>query len=281
MTEKDQAEHDEEYQELLALYETLLNSMNTDGEKEALYTLSEKRTDIAFKYLTKGFNISVDWGLHLLQLSDGLTEDEQKMKERVEAGINNLIDFSVCEEYQLYKEVDNLIGDSEIDIDVEDYAELIALCKKYNDTYSAIENADISYSGVIAAWWIKRASNEYLVYWTQNDARVRPWHMALQGYAAHPDEFPSWMIPPIEYHCRCFLTGLDLSEASANLHNIKNVTKEFEKPSQLSDVYSESLAKCGRIFGPSHSYFTVMEDDTEMLHDFVGRLKEKYYGKKI
>ena len=71
--------------------------------------------------------------------------------------------------------------------------------------------------------------------------------MALQGYAAPRDEFPSWMIPPIEYNCRCFLEILEVPRADAKLSQIKGSAKDLVKPKQLNSVYSESLAKCGRI----------------------------------
>ena len=101
--------------------------------------------------------------------------------------------------------------------------------------------------------------------------------MALQGYAAPRDEFPSWMIPPIEYNCRCFLEILEVPHANAKLSQIKGSAKDLIKPQQLNTVYSESLAKCGRIFGPSHSYFSIKEADSSMLMGFVSRLREKYY----
>ena len=53
----------------------------------------------------------------------------------------------------------------------------------------------------------------------------------------------------------------------------KNVTP----PKQLDGVFSESLAKCGRIFSSAHSYFSVKEIDKSMLAGFVTRLKEKYH----
>ena len=221
----------------------------------------------------------MDNAIQLLKNSEdeNLTQQEKDLIDRLTAAILNLIDFSVCEEYQLYDEVLDMVGDTDIDFNSDEYDELLAVCKKYNDQYSAIENSDIEYAGIVAAMWMKMSATDYAVYWTQNDTKVRPWHMALQGYAAPRDEFPSWMIPPIEYNCRCFLEILEVPRADAKLSQIKGSAKDLVKPKQLNSVYSESLAKCGRIFGPTHSYFSVKEKDTEMLMGFVSRLREKYH----
>lgn len=279
MTEEQQAEHDSDYQSLVALFNMLLKSLRTNDKEEALYALAELRTEIAFKHVTKGLGIEVDEAITLLKSSDdeNLTQHNKDLIDRLSAAIFNLIDFSVCEEYQLYDEVLEMVGDSEIDFNSDEYDDLLAICKKYNDQYSAIENSDIEYAGVMAALWIKMSTNDYVVYWTQNDAKVRPWHMALQGYAAPRDEFPAWMIPPIEYNCRCYLEILEVPYASVKLNQVKGSAIRLEKPKQLNEVYSESLAKCGRIFGSSHSYFSVKESDKAMLMKFVARLKEKYY----
>lgn len=279
LTEEEKAQHQSEYQALLALFIALLKSWNNGEREEALYALAELRTEFAFNHVLKGLGVDLDYAMMLLQNRDdeNITQQDKDMRARILAAILNLIDFSVCEQYQLYDEVLDKNGDNDIDFNSEDYEELLALCKKYNDTYAMIEDADIEYAGVMAALWLSLSSKDYLVYWTQNDSKVRPWHLELQGYAAPRDEFPSWMIPPIEYNCRCFLEHLDIASTTAQIKNIKGSALSIEKPKQLSDVYSESLAKCGRIFGPSHDYFKVKENDVEMLKGFVARLREKYH----
>lgn len=279
MTEEQQARHDSEYQSLQALFIALLRSLRDGDKEEALYTLCELRTEHAFKYVLDGLGVDYDEAVILLQSTndENLTQHDKDLRDRLIAAIQNLIDFSVCEEYQLYDEVTGLADGDEIDFNSEEYEDLLAICEKYNDTYAAIENGDIEYAGKIAALWIRMSAADYVVYWTQNDAKVRLWHMALQGYAAPKDEFPSWMIPPIEYNCRCFLEVLEVASVRSGLHRVKGSAKNIKKPKQLDDVYSESLAKCGRIFSPSHSYFAVKEKDKEMLQGFVSRLKEKYH----
>ncbi|MBT1285858.1 phage minor head protein [Phocaeicola dorei] len=279
MTTEQQARHDSEYQSLQALFISLLRSLRDGNTEESLYALCELKTDLAFKYVLDGLGVGYDEAIILIQSAndDNLTQHDKDLRDRLIAAIQNLIDFSVCEEYQLYDEAVEMLGDGELDFNSEDYEDLLAICEKYNDTYASIENSDIEYAGKIAAMWIRMSANDYVVYWTQNDAKVRPWHMALQGYAAPRDEFPSWMIPPIEYNCRCFLEILEVASVNGKLRQFKGAAKGIEKPQKINDVYSESLAKCGRIFGPSHNYFTIKEGDREMLQGFVTKLKEKYY----
>lgn len=279
MTEDEKARHDSEYKELVALYIELLHSLGSDNEESALMMLSQTRFEQAFGYVLDGLDIDYDEAIALLKSKNdnGLTKEDIEIRKRLIAAIDNLVDFSVCEEYQLYDETIETLGGEEIDFDSDEYEELLVLCGKYNDSYAAIENSDIRYAGMMAALWSKLSVSDYLVYWTQNDAKVRPWHMALQGYAASVDEFPSWMIPPIEYNCRCFLEPLEVSSLAGKINLIKNSTRKVKKPKQLDDVYSESLAKCGRIFGKSHSYFKVKKADKPMLERISSAIKEQYY----
>ena len=282
MSDEQKLQHDSEYKTLLALFIALLKNKNTDMEEEALYELAELRAEYAINYAIKGIGIEYDKAMMLLknQHDENLTQQDKEIRDRLVAAVNNLVDFSVCEEYQLYSEAMDMSED-EIDFNSEEYEELEDLCEKYNNAYAAIENSDIEYAMGVAAWWVNVARSEYIVYWTQNDAKVRPWHMELQGYAAPRDEFPSWMIPPIEWNCRCFLETLDGEYVKASSDKIKKVmgaAQKITKPSQIDDVFSESVATCGRIFGPSHSYFNVKEKDKEMLKGFVKRIRTKYYG---
>lgn len=131
MTEEQQTEHDSDYQSLLALYTQLLKSLHNDDKEEALYALAELRTEIAFKHVVKGLGIDIDEALQLLKNSNdkNLTQYDKDLIARLTAGILNLIDFSVCEEYQLYDEVLEVVGDTEIDFNSDDYDDLVALCK--------------------------------------------------------------------------------------------------------------------------------------------------------
>ena len=285
MSDDEKAQHESEYKALLALFIALLKNLHTDSKEEALYELCELRAEFAINHALKGMNLSVDEALMLLQNYDdeNLTQRDKDIRDRVVAAVNNLIDFAVCEEYQLYLEASQKVGDDDIDFNSDDYEDIEDLCDKYNDIYAAIENSDIEYAMAIAAWWVSIARKEYLVYWTQNDTKVRPWHMALQGYAAPRDEFPAWMIPPIEWNCRCFLTTLEqgVMGSSSDVKKVMGAALKVKKPEQISDVFSESVAKCGRIFSDSHPYFKIKDSDKEMLDGFVKRIRQNYYGKEV
>lgn len=285
MSDDEKAQHESEYKALLALFIALLKNLHTDSKEEALYELCELRAEFAINHALKGMNLSVDEALMLLQNYDdeNLTQRDKDIRDRVVAAVNNLIDFAVCEEYQLYLEASQKVGDDDIDFNSDDYEDIEDLCDKYNDIYAAIENSDIEYAMAIAAWWVSIARKEYLVYWTQNDTKVRPWHMALQGYAAPRDEFPAWMIPPIEWNCRCFLTTLEqgVMGSSSDVKKVMGSALKVKKPEQISDVFSESVAKCGRIFSDSHPYFKIKDSDKEMLDGFVKRIRQNYYGKEV
>lgn len=291
MSNDNKAQHKKEYSQLYELFVNFLKNVHSDNRDEILFALMELRSDLAIKHAFKGFNIDEDEALLLLKnLEDNnLTQQDKNKRDRLVAAVNNLIDFAVCEEYQVAQKTEQVydahVGyDEDYDIDFNNPANMAdydAVCSLYNDTYAAVENSDIEYAMGIAYKWIKFGSSEYLTYWTMNDAKVRPWHLALQGYTAKRDDFPAWMIPPIEWHCRCFLMNSDDDSVIGKADSLKQVVGKIpDKPSQLDDVFSESVAKCGRIFGKSHSYFQVEAKDKVFLQECVTKIKAKYYGKQ-
>ena len=277
MTDEERAERDSKYDKLLALYIALLRSLHDDYE-EKLYELSEQRCAYAIEAVLSGLGVDAEYASQLLKAKDDntLTEHDSEMRDRILAAFRNIIDFSVAEEYQLYRESLDIAGDSDVDFDSDEYEKMKDACHRYNYVYAAVEDSDIEYAGAMAAWWISVARNEYLMYLTQGDDRVRPWHAALEGFSARRDEFPQWMIPPIEWGCRCYLITMAGDVVEGALDARKVVAKAPSKPSQIDGVFSESLAKCGRIFSSSHPYFQIMESDESMLQGFVERLREKW-----
>ena len=81
--------------------------------KKLLYALSELRTEYAFNHLIKGFDIDYENAMQLLLNKDdsNLTLYEKDLRDRLIVGIENLIAFSMSEEYQLYNEVIESVGD--------------------------------------------------------------------------------------------------------------------------------------------------------------------------
>lgn len=271
-----------EYEELLPLFISLVRNLSDKNKKkEALTELARLRTKIAISHAFDGFDIGYDEAIALINQTENLTELDEEKKKRLIAAINNLIEFCVCAEYQLmcdiYEEMPNFNFDiDEYDIDEDnDNDPLILICKKYNKTYLGVEDTDIEYAMKVALAWVLAEKHQQLTYMTQNDDRVRPWHYALQGFTAPKDDFPSWMIPPIEWGCRCFLVDYN---GDSIVNYIKGMEAKFEKPKQLDGVFSESVAKCGRIFSKSHRYFKVGDKDKKVLKEIVETIKEDYYG---
>ena len=276
-----------ELEKLLALFLLLLKKI-TDraAREEILGQLMALRAEYAIGYGLDGFKMDVEEALQLLKNMDdsNLTKEDIEKRDRLVAMVNNLVEFAVCAEYQMYKKVISINPDIYDDgVDVDDDEVMIpyfSIFNKYNGVYAAVENEDIYYAMGIAYQWLHCSSSTYLTYMTQNDDRVRPWHYALQGFTARRDDFPSWMIPPIEWGCRCFLIS-EGGDIIAEKDRIKDVKASFdvpEKPSQIDDIFSESVAKCGRIFGKSHPYFKVAKADKDKLKEYVDNIKKKYYA---
>ena len=271
----------------MAVFVNLLKNMtNRTSREEILGELMDLRAEYAIYHAIDGFKMDIDEALLLLKNTkdDNLTKEDIEKRDRLVAMVDNLVEFAVCEEYQMYKEVlkeNPNIYDEEIDFNDEDsMADYYGICQKYNNTYAAVENEDISYAMGIAYIWLHCSSETYLTYMTQNDDRVRPWHYELQGFTAKPNDFPSWMIPPIEWGCRCFLMS-ENGDIVAKKDKIKDVRASFEvpeKPSQLDNIFSESVAKCGRIFSKAHPYFKVAKADKAKLKEYADNIKKQYYG---
>lgn len=284
LSDEDKDDSQAEYEELLPLFINLIKSLrDPDNKKQALLDLARLRAQLAISHAFEGFDIEQDEAIKLINQTEDLSELDEEKKKRLIAAINNLIEFSVCEEYQLmtniYKTLPDFDFDSdEFDADNEEAMEpLEELNKKYNLIYAGVENMDIEYAMMIALAWISSGKEATLTYMTQNDDRVRPWHFALQGFSAKKDDFPSWMIPPIEWGCRCFLVDSN-GDSVINQLDLHVFAKAPKKPKQIDDVFSESVAKCGRIFGKSHSYFKVGDKDKDALKEMVELIKQDYYA---
>ena len=284
LSDEDKDDSQAEYEELLPLFINLVKSLrDPDNKKQALLDLARLRAQLAISHAFEGFDIEQDEAIRLINQTGDLSELDEEKKKRLIAAINNLIEFSVCEEYQLmtniYKTLPDFDFDSdEFDADNEEAMEpLEELNKKYNLIYAGVENMDIEYAMMIALAWISSGKEATITYMTQNDDRVRPWHFALQGFSAKKDDFPSWMIPPIEWGCRCFLVDSN-GDSVINQLDLHVFAKAPKKPKQIDDVFSESVAKCGRIFGKSHSYFKVGDKDKDALKEMVELIKQDYYA---
>lgn len=288
MTDEEKEENDKEYKALLALFIAMLKNLKDNATvEESLEALATLRMQIAMNHAFDGFKIDREKAIQLLKSvgDNNITKLDKEKRDRLVAAMENLADFSVAEEYQVFKkamETYDMYGEDDIDFNDEDMMEEYEeICELYNKRYAFIENKDIEYSMGVALWWVLQEENVYLTYMTQNDDRVRPWHFVLQGFTARKRDFPEWMIPPIEWGCRCFLESSDggIYAHDSRLKYVNAEIKPPKKPEELDDVFSESVAKCGKIFGKSHPYFDVDKKDVAMLKRIAKNIKSIYYGK--
>ena len=286
LSETERAKREKEDKMLLALFMNLLSKLSDDATmEEALEELASLRADYAIQYSVRPFGYDTDDVIRLLKSIDdtNLSEREKEEKSRILIAVTNLIDFSVCEEYHLVQEVKKTIAlHEEAGDEYDDYEEeLIELNDKYNSRYRETEDGDFEYAMVVCRKWLDWDSDVILTYMTQGDDRVRPWHAMLEGFSAPKRDYPSWMIPPIEWGCRCYLvTESDVVVENRAVHDVVASVSVPEKPRELDDVFSESICTGGKIVGESHPYFTVDEDDVAMLGRISDNIKRRYinYG---
>lgn len=270
------AEADADKAEYLAIYAIFQKFLRDYGDTEEREDLLEEmmalRAEFAFNHAIKGFSMDFEKALELLRNhNDGLTKLEQEQRDVLVAALDNLVDFAVAEEFQMSEVLPDVV---ETD---EDFADCEEVFERYNKTYADIENAEIEYAMGIAAAWVAISESTVLTYTTQGDNRVRPWHMALEGTSYRKADFPAWLIPPIDYGCRCFL--VEESEAVlGGKHDAGRVMAkaELEKPDFVNPVFEESVCKGGRIFGAAHSYFKVPKKKKKYLREVAVKIKKRW-----
>lgn len=271
-------EKKKEFDALLALFENFLQTIDDSYESwEVLEELMALRADFLLHHAMQGFGITWEDMLDLLEKDAlSLSEFEREQVFVIRAAIDNLIDFAVVEEYQLAEDVEEAMEEDEERMDENELRDLLlSINRRYNYTYADVENSDVMFAMSIAASWITIRDNAYLMYMTQGDERVRPWHLEHEGFTALKSSFPQWLIPPIEHQCRCYLIEVDAPYAK--IGDVENkVVKIPEMPEGFNRTFKESVAKGGRIFSDEHPYFQVETSDYERLHEIAERIKSKY-----
>ena len=247
--------------------------INHDGEWESLEDLMEARADIAIRRACSGFGVSFDDAIQLIRNTDNLDNEQSAKRNIVLAAVDNLVDFSVVEEYQMandMSELEEYIDENELDDDgLIGY--FLPVFSKYNDRYMLTENLDVEYAMAIAFFLCGIKDESVLIYMTQGDERVRPWHLQYEGYTATKSSFPAWLIPPIEHQCRCYL----VEDSKSVVGSIKN-SLEPQMPDWFNRTFKESVAFGGRIFSDEHPYFQVDERHVDRLNVIAKRIKDKY-----
>lgn len=279
LPKNDKDKHEEEYAVLLALFREVIKSIrDNDGQWESLEELMKARADFAVRHAFEGFGISYDDALELLKNADDLTDEQRVQRDILIAAVDNLVDFAVAEEYHAADEVSEYDELEELEEDSEEYAVLLeilfGICNKYNNRYAYVENMDIEYAMIIAAYLSSMKDDTILTYMTMGDERVRPWHLQYEGYSAPRSQFPSWLIPPIEHQCRCFLVEDTKSTLMADVQ----AAKKPQMPDWFDRTFKESVANGGRIFSDEHSYFQIDKRHVKRLGEISDRIKAIYFG---
>lgn len=258
----------EEYPFILAAFRRLMDSLENSAESwHIMEEIIMLRTAPLYSRVLEGLKIDFDRALELLRNhNDFTTLQDKEERDILVAAIDNLVEFAAAEEYTM---MDDILKHSE-DEGFEDYEEI---CKKYNLTYAETENEQVLLAAGVAGWWIKQSSDALITYMTQGDERVRDTHLALEGLTYPKSSFPSDLIPPIEWGCRCYLLS-DGNEASVSA-SLKN---DFRK--KVNPVFAESLAMKGRIFSGAHPYFTSDFRKHTRLQTIIKRIKDKLLCKR-
>lgn len=193
--------------------------------------------------------------------NDFISEQERQKRDILVAAIENLVEFAAAEEYFMISELPDELDDARWD-------EYEHICERYNLTWASQENEDVLYAAAMAAWWITVSSETLLTFMTQGDERVRPWHEALEGVSYPKSEFPSDLIPPIEYACRCYLIADGFGSVMGSI-------KKDEPSAPVHPVFRESLCTGGRIFSNEHPYFS--RNLPPQIQKVVKDIKQKFF----
>lgn len=274
--------HREEYLELLAVFERLVKRVRNNSEPwEVMEELMALRADFAIQHALKGFDMDYEKGLALLKKADKeLTGDEKARRDIIVAAVDNLIDFAVAEEFNLCEECGFLAdfdeGEGWTEEDVEEWMQM---CNTYNNAYASVEDQDVEHAMMVASAIYALSDETLLIYMTQGDNRVRPWHLQYEGYTAPKSLFPQWLVPPIEHQCRCYL---DEMTTRGKLRDIvmKSQPKTPEIPDWFNPTFKESVAFGGRIFSDEHPYFQIDKKYTDKLQEIANRIKKEYGSNK-
>lgn len=268
MPNNDEDQHKAEFQALLAVFTKLLENISDDWTSfEVMEELMALRADFAIRHAFDGFNIDYDTALELLRSADeGLTDQDKARRDIIVAAVDNLVDFAVAEEYQMMLEYLEEMEDEDDE----------GVFVKYNNRYALIENQDAEYAMAIAAKLIAIANDTMLMYMTQGDERVRPWHLQFEGFTAPKSSFPAWLIPPIEHACRCYLVEDGVRGAIGNVQN--STVGIPEMPEWFNPTFKESVALGGRIFSEDHPYFQIHSEHVATLQSIAVNIKSKYFN---
>lgn len=275
-------EHEKEYALLLSLFKKYLRSRSVADKWENLEAIMTQRAMNLVRHALNGLGISNEKALELISASpEDLTEYERNIRTSLLAALDNLADFAVVQEYQMADELLEWNDEEGENLDEDEIEGFVKVFKKYNKRYARVENLDVMYAMMIAARYAKFHKGTTLIYMTQGDERVRPWHLDWEGFEAQKENFPEWLIPPIEAGCRCFLVedsvyGEEIYDKTPI--DVQASVAQPQMPFWFNRTFKESVAKGGRIFSDEHPYFQVDAKYIDRLREISERIKQKLMG---
>lgn len=260
----------DEYLMALTAFRRLMDSLEDSAESwHIMEEIIMLRTASLYSRVLEGLHMDFDRALGLLRNHNEFTTlQEKEERDILVAAIENLVEFAAAEEYAM---MTGVLEQSENE-EPEDYE---GICEKYNLTYADTENEQVLYAAGIAGWWINQSSGTLITYMTQGDERVRDTHLALEGLTYPKGSFPSELIPPIEWGCRCYLVADD-----SRAHVYASAASQSGYIKKMNPVFSGSLATKGKIFSDAHPYFTSGFRENSRIQTIVKRLKNKLLCKK-
>lgn len=193
--------------------------------------------------------------------NDFTTDRERRERDILVAGIENMIDFAAAEEYAMLCELP-------ANLEEKEHPQYEHIFERYNGPTARQENLDVRYAAAMAAWWIGISEQSVLMFMTQGDERVRPWHASLEGVSYPKREFPAELIPPLEHGCRCYLT-------TAGFGAVSGMVREPLSEAHINPTFRESLCRGGRIFSAEHPYFR--RPLPPAMRQVIRRIKRKFY----
>lgn len=262
---------DQTYKEYLLIRESFIRFLNEIESSQQAWEIIEDiitlRSSFLIGRILEGMYMDFDKALDLLKKHNSFTtEREKRERDILVAAIDNLVDFAAAEEFAMINELGNMAKE---DLPEEIYENI---CEKYNLHYAAIENKDVLYAAGVALWWADQSDDSMITYMTQGDERVREWHLSLEGITYPKRDFPSALIPPIEFSCRCYLMA-----DSTTSRVMSSIPLTEDMSWAVNPVFSESLATGGKIFSEAHGYFTKTFREDQHLQTIISRIKLKLW----
>lgn len=257
-------ETEKEYLVLLNLFSDLMDQHdNQTLDLENFRDIIEKRAMFAFGHCIRRFGIDLDEAIDIVRNHNEihLPPSEIERRKILLAALDNLIDFAAAQETQMYMDLE----------EQEDNFDPVEIFQLYNKTYATTENRDIDYTSSIAAWWIGLSEETTLMFMTQGDERVRDSHRALEGLSYTKSNFPEWLIPPIDWRCRCYLV-----ESFTRPNNSDFTNLEDKVTMAVNPIFRNSLSKGGLIFGEDHPYFLVDSTLLKPMQKITTSIKSKF-----